>query len=343
MDRLLASKYLVLSGGGINGLCTVGGLRVLETCLGAGITLRDHFEGFAGSSVGSLISLYLVCGVALDILIEDFDRVRGALTNMSMSWNNFATLKGGCSDYSPLDSMITKVLPRAGVTFQELFICTNKHLLVVAMDMSSLRLQYFDHTRTPDVAVVQAILASMAIPTIYPPVRIGAGLYVDGGLCMNFPFCVFPKKDSFGLWLQHKQRNTTDPDNILSCTMTFFKSMALSLFYSQDLLLNEMLLPDYRDHIVIIPTPFAIPLPGSEVQIDAISMQRQGFMATWLHLHHFGECPDEQVLEMGLAMGLLRPPIHQWVVYRTHAVFCSRVLLETLLQETIRYLIKRCL
>ena len=176
----------------------------------------------------------------------------------------------------------------------------------------------------------------MAIPTIYPPVRIGDGLYIDGGVCMNFPFCVFPKAESFGLWLQHKGRSSSGPDDILSNTMTYFKAIGLSLFYSQDVLLNDMLLPDYRDQIVVIPAPFASPIPGADEDVHIDAMQRQGFMAIWFHLHHFSkECPHEQLLRVGLEKGLLRLPIRRCVHVMVESVFWVRLLLDTLLRYRI--------
>jgi predicted acylesterase/phospholipase RssA len=328
MDQLLRSKYLVLSGGGINGLSQIGALRAMESILQKRIV--NHFEGFAGSSVGALICLHLTCGLPIHTLIEDFEQGRGALTNMSLSLHNFTTHKGGLSGYSPIDTVISHMLPWPTIDFDSLYKRTKKHLIVVAVDITSASIHYFDHKRTPTVSVAKAVLASMAIPAIYPPVQIGQGLYTDGGLCMNFPFCVFPKRESFGLWLRSFNRGTHDSSRIMNSSVTFFKTIASTLYYGQDVLMHEMVFPEFRERIIIIPM---FPLPGSPDDVNTDTMQRQGFMATWMHMRSLGgdSCLDSQLVHTGLATGILRIPTRRVVMEVTRSVLWVIILVNAML------------
>lgn len=49
----------------------------------------------------------------------------------------------------------------------------------------------FSPDRTPDTAVAEAVLASMAVPLFWPPVRVAGWWYCDGGVAMNHPLAVF--------------------------------------------------------------------------------------------------------------------------------------------------------
>ena len=60
----------------------------------------------------------------------------------------------------------------------------------------------FNHRLTPDVSVVEAVLASCAIPGAFPSGRLAVGgtpeptvqRLVDGGTWANYPTFVFPRR-----------------------------------------------------------------------------------------------------------------------------------------------------
>lgn len=64
---------------------------------------------------------------------------------------------------------------------------TRKQLSVVATNWTTGSVRYFrNHDMTENLGV-QAILASSAIPGVFPPAFVGAEPYVDGGVLMNTP------------------------------------------------------------------------------------------------------------------------------------------------------------
>ena len=62
-----------------------------------------------------------------------------------------------------------------------------KELFVTASDWKKAVPRTFTRQEIVDVVGTDAILASTAIPGIFPPVTIGESLYVDGGVLMNTP------------------------------------------------------------------------------------------------------------------------------------------------------------
>lgn len=72
-------------------------------------------------------------------------------------------------------------------------------LKIVAANLSTRRLQLFSPERTPDVAVADAVMASVAIPGIFrlPVFAIGGGApqtFADGGLVSNLPAWCFDEE-----------------------------------------------------------------------------------------------------------------------------------------------------
>lgn len=313
MNFISQRKFLVLSGGGVNGLCHVGGLRVLKAVLGK--DLKEHFKGFAGTSVGAFISLSLVCGLGLSDILRLFDKCKSSLPGINVSWSNFHQTKGACFDFFPLDFIITEALLAVtdldNISFADLHKTTHKELVVVTTDLLSSTPCYFSRETTPNVSVKTAVMASMAIPTLFPPVRINDKLHSDGGMSMNFPFCVFPATETIGLWLQQRHRETQAVDELLSSSVEFFKSIVRCFYHTQDSVMNEILLPMHRERIVVIPNGCNNFLQTREDMMENAHMEKQGFLATLFHLHHFHHLSDSKlarVLQVGFARRILKRP-----------------------------------
>jgi NTE family protein len=67
-------------------------------------------------------------------------------------------------------------------------------LKIVATDVHSKQLSIFDRNLTQDVAIADAVCASLAIPMVFEPVEIRDRLYADGGLVSNLPTWVFAEE-----------------------------------------------------------------------------------------------------------------------------------------------------
>lgn len=67
-------------------------------------------------------------------------------------------------------------------------------LKIVSANLSKRRLQLFSPDRTPDVAVADAVAASICLPIIFQPWRIGQSSFVDGGIVSNLPAWPFDEE-----------------------------------------------------------------------------------------------------------------------------------------------------
>lgn len=67
-------------------------------------------------------------------------------------------------------------------------------LKIVSANLSRRSLQLFSPDRTPDVAVADAVAASICLPIIFQPWRIGGSTFVDGGIVSNLPAWPFDEE-----------------------------------------------------------------------------------------------------------------------------------------------------
>jgi len=186
---------LVLSGGGAKGLAHIGVIKVLEE---AGI----RPDIITGTSMGGIIGALYAAGYTVEELSE---------INKNADWNNLLTDKEILQKVSMEEKKETQkyifVIPitdnkirlPAGMIegqhleayFSELF-----WPLTIEQDFDSLPIPF--HCMSVDIIsgkviehrsgnLVEAVRASMAIPTVFTPVDMDSMLLVDGGVARNFP------------------------------------------------------------------------------------------------------------------------------------------------------------
>jgi predicted patatin/cPLA2 family phospholipase len=76
------------------------------------------------------------------------------------------------------------ILP--SVTFRQLHRITQLSLSIFATCVDTNELVSFHHTKTPDVKVIDAVLASCCIPLIFPIYTIETKRYIDGGMISDW-------------------------------------------------------------------------------------------------------------------------------------------------------------
>ncbi|MGL6064301.1 MAG: patatin-like phospholipase family protein [Fusobacteriaceae bacterium] len=187
---------LVLSGGGSKGLAHIGVLRELEKN-------NIKIDYISGTSMGAIVATLYSIGYSPDEIenilftlnIEDIingipDRKyvplemklnsSPSITSLKYDDNFSFSLPKGLNDsnisYLKLKSLLWKV---EGITDFDKFPIP---LRIIATDLNTGQGIAF---KSGDLA--RALTASMAIPTIMDPIRIGDNFYVDGMIARNFP------------------------------------------------------------------------------------------------------------------------------------------------------------
>lgn len=176
MKRLRSHAAIAVDGGGIRGAMVVRALAVLEekNAFG-GRTCNEVFQLAAGTSTGSIISAGLAAGLTgkkLDELYRGLGPEVFRPTLRSILWPFFRYR------YDP--GVMEKYL-RQHIGTGTMRDIGPMSLVLTTFDLVENRTRFIK-TRKPEYAdwqVAEAVLASCAVPTYFPPVN---GQFVDGGV-----------------------------------------------------------------------------------------------------------------------------------------------------------------
>jgi NTE family protein len=159
---------LALGGGGARSLAHIGTLKVLEQ---AGIPVHR----LTGASMGGMIAAAYAFGLPL-VEIESV-AMRMANTRQLIRLLDFVPFRRGVLAGKRVRQFITNIFG-AEATFADLHI----PLALTATDLTRGQLVLLN-----EGSLVDAVLATCTIPGLWPPVRIGDNLLVDGGFYNNLP------------------------------------------------------------------------------------------------------------------------------------------------------------
>ncbi len=167
---------LVLSGGGMKAMAQVGALRALEE---AGRVPSEIVATSAGALIGALIA----SGLGYEEIVP---RVFGVGKSELAPLARMSVLVRGLSAPSvlrpgPLRALVERLLP------VHEFRSLRYPLRVIAVDVDGGVPVVFGAGGQAECSVVEAVLASMALPVYLAPVRIGGRRYMDGGILQVLP------------------------------------------------------------------------------------------------------------------------------------------------------------
>lgn len=205
-------KNIVFSGASTKIFLFIGFLKYIKEY---DLSILDNIKNYAGTSSGSLICCGLVLGFSVEEIEEllirlDFSNFKDINSDGILSFfDNYGL--DDCNHFEKLFRiMIKKKVDDENITFNELYKITNKNLIISATNLNRKQTTYFSYENTPDIKVIDALIASISIPILYIPKKIDDDLYLDGGITNHFPINIFKnsKKETIGaIILSNKKRN----------------------------------------------------------------------------------------------------------------------------------------
>ena len=171
---------LVLSGGGLKGVATLGALERLRT---AGLLAK--VKTVVGTSAGALVG-------ALVATRRDF---RGALKTIGAHGYapdfDFDRLSReyGLDNGQCIEKLLLALLDDkdADLTFAQLVAKYDIRLVVCVTNVSQRKAEYLGADTHPDMLIRQAIRMSCSVPLYFGAVKYEQNWYVDGSIVDNFP------------------------------------------------------------------------------------------------------------------------------------------------------------
>jgi hypothetical protein len=173
-------KYVVLAvdGGGLRGLIPAIALGAVEERMGK--PWREVLSIAAGTSTGSIITAALLSGLPAWQITELY--LQHGKEIFHKSWRNLPILKY-FTDYQYSNRKLREVLGKylGERTLGDLWREGRKNLVITVRDLVEARTLFLKpyKEKYQDWLLADAVLASTAVPTVFPVVK---GRYVDGGV-----------------------------------------------------------------------------------------------------------------------------------------------------------------
>lgn len=200
-------EYLVMSGGGIKGICYCGVLETLDK-MGILYDQEDNLKlkGVAGTSAGSIVACLLAIGFTpkeIRIVLDDmdFNKLLDDKFGYVRDTYNFIEHYGVCPGKyieKLLGDLIKSKTGDADYTIAQLYEEKGVELVIVTTDMLHNKSIYLnplnDKECNRNIPIRKAVRMSMSIPFLYEPVNYEGQMCVDGGVLDNYAIHVFDGK-----------------------------------------------------------------------------------------------------------------------------------------------------
>ena len=240
---------LVFGGGGVRGVAYLGALLAIRDRFDKDLTNAPHLTCFAGSSIGALVALMFTCGWTLEEM-----RQFSETTNFENLLFDVDILQAGLlglQDGSILRGLVTAVLQAKGIpldiTFDGLYKLFPKKLVVTVSDLTCVGIQQLCYETVPNAPIVEAVMGSMTLPLLFQPVKWENRLWVDGGLCDNFPMHLFKPETTLGFYVKYY----VDPKHNLGSAFGQYGRLISMLSMNQDRMQHEACKVDQQKVIQI--------------------------------------------------------------------------------------------
>jgi len=298
-------EYLIFSGGGPNGFLHLGGVRFLEHILYP-VSILNHFNAFAGTSVGSLIAFCLASGLSTQIILKKLKILLPSILTLDVSLFSLHDTSG-LRSIQPLQRLIEEILWHQfrcyDITFQKLYdINLGKELTICACNLLTNKVQLFNRRTTPAVSVKQAVLASMSIPFVFPPITINDQLYIDGGCQLNLPIGAYPLSKSLAMWI-HEHPIPVEKQRVLDHLTVLTTQVVKCFFYAQNSVVEYYFYQKFPDHFIRLAsfTTGFLPTPLKNINGPI----HTGFLTTGLQLLTVVGSKDRLIVLHWLILGHL--------------------------------------
>lgn len=186
---------LILSGGGAKSVACIGSLNVLQEN-----GILDNINRYAGTSAGAILCALLNMGftpneIEQAIFTQNSSMITDAFyavpINLIFNYGLFTAHK--MMNY--IKNLFVQKGFDANITFNQLYIKTNKILVLTGTSLSIRDTFYFNNFTSPDMKIIDALRISISIPFFFTCINYTienkVHTFVDGGILQNFPMYYF--------------------------------------------------------------------------------------------------------------------------------------------------------
>ena len=182
---------VIIGPGGLKGFMYLGALRALDT-----YKYLDNVTSWIGVSVGSMISLMIICGYTMDeiIKIANHGSITGDLINAIVRLINLDRLVPDKGILYLLNEKVTEKFGKV-LTFKELYDKTGIEFTAISLNADMGSVVYFNHENHPNLSVTIGVAASIGVPGVFPLLEYDDDIYTDGALGNPYPVSYYKDSD----------------------------------------------------------------------------------------------------------------------------------------------------
>lgn len=184
--------HLLLGGGGFSGISYIGVLEGLQMW-----GYANDIHTVTGISVGALVGACFVAGIPMSFLIHLYNTFVDDARHRRIPLSSFLAFPRTLSVYDPahIMDMVATCLRRrwpekdpAALTLAEFRQLTKKTFNVLVTDLVASTSVTLNADTHPDVPVLTAVRAAIAIPCVISPVKWRDHCWIDGWVTADNPF-----------------------------------------------------------------------------------------------------------------------------------------------------------
>ena len=177
---------LVLSGGGLNGIAYISLVNILEKK-----NFLKKINKFAGTSIGSVFIFLISIEANMSEIYNMFIYKVKYIFNINI--NNI--IEGCLLNPKIFEEILREILNnklnKKNITFLEHYNLTKHELNIICTNLYSGTEKLFNINNTPDIDVIDTIMASSSVPIFAKSVKINDNYYIDGSFKNLFPINIF--------------------------------------------------------------------------------------------------------------------------------------------------------
>ena len=249
---MIPPRHLVISGGGIKVISIVGALRTLEEK-----GMLKNVKVVSGVSAGAWLAFMIAAGLTMKFIEKlvvdlEFGVVRNLSPDAIVGFPETFGLDDGSNLKKFLESIMRIVIKiDPAITFLEL--SKKIHFKCWATDLNTRSIREFSVEKTPNIRVIEALHASMAIPLYFTPVPDPetGHLLSDGGIQGSLPIHHLSESECEECLAIGFNREKPFPleGEVPTDLMSFMGSILDCLIHSR----NESVISKWEHKIVRIP------------------------------------------------------------------------------------------
>ena len=203
---------LLISGGGINSISSLGCLKYLIDNNLIDKELKI-FKNIIGVSGGLIHILPIIVGYTIDETIDLYIKVdiNNYLPDISLKYllDNY-----GIYDNSIIKHITELILKHKNINKKinllDLYKLTKKNIYFKTINITREKVLFINHKNYPNLLLSDALCMTSAAPPIFKPIKYKNNMYIDGGFCGNFPFDKenkYKKYIGINITINHLHRN----------------------------------------------------------------------------------------------------------------------------------------